>query len=200
MYPVLTNGAAALIQNFGTEEQKNKYMFKMYEGKWGGTKCLTDPARQRRRRPEDDRKRLPRQYHITVTGASSPARSRPDGQHHSPRPGAHRRRPPGTAGISFSSCPVPGDDDGSLGEFNDVKTVNIEHKMVIKASATCTLNFGEDGSASASSSQDARMRVMFQMMNEAPMEVGMQSLSRHGGLRAGLAYTRERIQMTPVWR
>ena len=44
MYPGLTHGAAALIEHFGTEEQKNKYMYKMYAGQWTGTMCLTEPG------------------------------------------------------------------------------------------------------------------------------------------------------------
>ncbi|MEI7591469.1 MAG: acyl-CoA dehydrogenase family protein, partial [Deltaproteobacteria bacterium] len=44
MYPMLTNGAAALIDVFGTEEQKKKYMYKMFSGEWGGTMCLTEPG------------------------------------------------------------------------------------------------------------------------------------------------------------
>jgi len=44
MYPGLTHGAAGLIQNYGTEEQKNKYMYKLYTGEWTGTMCLTEPG------------------------------------------------------------------------------------------------------------------------------------------------------------
>ena len=44
MYPGLTNGAAGLIEKFGTEEQKKKYMYKMYAGEWTGTMCLTEPG------------------------------------------------------------------------------------------------------------------------------------------------------------
>ena len=44
MYPGLTHGAAGLIQHYGTEEQKNKYMYKMYAGQWTGTMCLTEPG------------------------------------------------------------------------------------------------------------------------------------------------------------
>ena len=42
MYPLLTTGAAGLIERFGTEAQKNKYMYKMFAGEWGGTMCLTE--------------------------------------------------------------------------------------------------------------------------------------------------------------
>ena len=44
MYPGLTHGAATLIEHFGTEELKNKYMYKMFSGQWMGTMCLTEPG------------------------------------------------------------------------------------------------------------------------------------------------------------
>ncbi|HPC33765.1 MAG TPA: acyl-CoA dehydrogenase family protein, partial [Syntrophales bacterium] len=44
MYPGLTLGAGGLIERFGTEELKNKYMYKMYSGEWAGTMCLTEPG------------------------------------------------------------------------------------------------------------------------------------------------------------
>jgi alkylation response protein AidB-like acyl-CoA dehydrogenase len=206
MYPGLTNGAAALIEVFGTEEQKNKYMYKMYEGKWGGTMCLTEPgAGSDVGALKTSAKRLP-DGKFLITGTKCfiscgdhdltdniihPVLARIEGD------------PPGTAGISIFVVPkYRVNDDGSLGEFNDVKTGNIEHKMGIKASATCTLNFGEDGKCIGELLGKERqgMRVMFQMMNEARMEVGMQSLGHAtAAFEQALAYTRERIQMTPVW-
>ena len=57
--------------------------------------------------------------------------------------------PAGTKGISIFIVPkYRVKDDGTLGEFNDVSTGNIEHKMGIKGSATATLNFGENGAPS----------------------------------------------------
>ncbi|HOO41838.1 MAG TPA: acyl-CoA dehydrogenase family protein, partial [Syntrophales bacterium] len=44
LYAGLTLGAGGLIENFGTEEQKRKYMYKLYAGEWGGTMCLTEPG------------------------------------------------------------------------------------------------------------------------------------------------------------
>jgi alkylation response protein AidB-like acyl-CoA dehydrogenase len=37
-------------------------------------------------------------------------------------------------------------EDGSLGEPNDVTCIDVEHKMGMKASATAVLNFGENDS------------------------------------------------------
>jgi alkylation response protein AidB-like acyl-CoA dehydrogenase len=49
MYPGLTHGAAGLINSYGTEEQKKKYMYKLYAGEWAGTMCLTEPGAGKRR-------------------------------------------------------------------------------------------------------------------------------------------------------
>jgi len=83
--------------------------------------------------------------------------------------------PPGTAGISIFIVPkYRVNQDGSLGEFNDVRTGNVEHKMGIKGSATCTLNFGDDGKCIGELLGKERegLRIMFHMMNEAPARGG----------------------------
>jgi len=111
--------------------------------------------------------------------------------------------PPGTGGISIFIVPkIRVNDDGSLGEPNDVHTGNIEHKMGIKGSATCTLNFGDDGKCIGELLGKERegMRVMFNMMNGARLEVGMQGLGHaSAAYEHALQYAKERIQSTPVW-
>ena len=149
MYPMLTCGAASLIECYGTEEQKNKYMYRMFSGEWAGTMCLTEPSAGTDVGALKTRaKRLPDgTYSITgtkifISGGDHdlcpniihPVLARIEGD------------PPGTRGISIFLVPkYRVNDDGSLGEFNDVRTGNIEHKMGIKGSATCTLNFGDEG-------------------------------------------------------
>ncbi len=206
MYPGLTHGAAALILHHGTEELKNKYMYKMFAGEWGGTMCLTEPgAGSDVGALRTTAKRLP-DGKFLITGTKCfiscgdhdltpnivhPVLARIEGD------------PPGTPGISIFIVPkYRVKEDGSLGEFNDVKTGNIEHKMGIKGSATCTLNFGEDGNCIGELLGRERegMRIMFQMMNEARMEVGMQALGHStAALEHAIAYAKERIQSTPVW-
>jgi alkylation response protein AidB-like acyl-CoA dehydrogenase len=206
MYPGLTHGAATLIQHHGTEEQKNKYMLKMYEGRWGGTMCLTEPgAGSDVGALKTSAKRLP-DGKFLITGSKCfiscgdhdltpnivhPVLARIEGD------------PPGTPGISIFIVPkYRVNDDGSLGEFNDVNTGNIEHKMGIKGSATCTLNFGDEGKCIGEQLGKERegMRIMFLMMNEARMEVGMQALGHStAALEHAIAYAKDRIQSTPVW-
>ena len=206
MYPGLTHGAATLIQHHGTEEQKNKYMLKMYEGRWGGTMCLTEPgAGSDVGALKTTAKRLP-DGKFLITGSKCfiscgdhdltpnivhPVLARIEGD------------PPGTPGISIFIVPkYRVNDDGSLGEFNDVNTGNIEHKMGIRGSATCTLNFGDEGKCVGELLGKERegMRIMFLMMNEARMEVGMQALGHStAALEHAIAYAKDRIQSTPVW-
>ena len=206
MYPGLTHGAATLIQHHGTEEQKNKYMLKMYAGQWGGTKCLTAPgAGSDVGALKTKAKRLP-DGKFLITGSKCfiscgdhdltpnivhPVLARIEGDL------------PGTPGISIFIVPkYRVNDDGSLGEFNDVNTGNIEHKMGIKGSATCTLNFGDEGKCIGELLGKERegIRIMFLMMNEARMEVGMQALGHSSAaLEHAIAYAKDRIQSTPVW-
>lgn len=206
MYPGLTNGAGGLIEKFGTEEQKNKYMYKMYSGEWTGTMCLTEPnAGSDVGALRTSAKRLP-DGTFSITGTKCfiscgdhdlvdnivhPVLARIEGD------------PSGTEGISIFIVPkYRVKDDGSIGEFNDVKTGNVEHKMGIKASATCTLNFGDEGKCIGELLGKERqgMRIMFNMMNEARLEVGMQSLAHaSAAYEHAVQYAKERIQSTPVW-
>ncbi|MGZ6220924.1 MAG: acyl-CoA dehydrogenase, partial [Syntrophales bacterium] len=110
---------------------------------------------------------------------------------------------PGTRGISIFIVPkYRVNDDGSLGEFNDVRTGNIEHKMGIKGSATCTLNFGDEGKCVGEllGKERAGMAIMFQMMNGARLEVGIQALGvATAAYEHAVAYAKERIQGVAIW-
>jgi len=206
MYPGLTNGAAGLIEKYGTEEQKQKYMMRMYAGEWTGTMCLTEPgAGSDVGALKTMAKRLPDGKflisgtkcfisagdHDLAPNIIHPVLARIEGD------------PPGTGGISIFVVPkVRVNDDGSLGEPNDVHTGNVEHKMGIKGNATCTLNFGDDGKCIGELLGKERegMKVMFNMMNCARLEVGMQGLGHaSAAYEHALQYAKERIQSTPVW-
>lgn len=206
MYPGLTHGAAGLIQHHGTEALKDKYMYKMYAGQWTGTMCLTEPgAGTDVGALKTTARRLP-DGTFSITGSKCfiscgdhdlteniihPVLARIEGD------------PPGTGGISIFIVPkYRVNDDGSVGELNDVHTGNIEHKMGIKGSATCTLNFGDEGRCIGELLGKERegMRIMFQMMNEARLEVGMQALGHaSAALEHAIAYAKERVQSAPVW-
>ena len=206
MYPGLTNGAAGLIEKFGTERQKKLYIYKMYSGEWAGTMCLTEPGagsdvgalRTTAKKLSDGT------YSITGTKCfiSSGDHDLTDNIIH-PVLARIEGDPLGTEGISIFIVPkYRVKEDGSIGEFNDVRTGNVEHKMGIKGSATCTLNFGDEGNCIGEllGSERQGMRIMFNMMNEARLEVGMQSLGHaSAAYEHAVQYAKERIQSTPVW-
>ncbi len=183
MYPGLCHGAAKLIEIYGTEQQKRTYMDRMYAGEWGGTMCLTEPgagsdvgALKTSAKPIGDGK-----YKITGTKIFISA-----GDHDLTPNIIHpvlariEGAPVGTKGISIFIVPKHRvNADGSLGQFNDVNTGNVEHKMGIKGNATCTLNFGDKDECIGEllGDEGMGMRVMFNMMNEARLGVGLQGLA-----------------------
>jgi alkylation response protein AidB-like acyl-CoA dehydrogenase len=206
MYPGLTHGAATLIYHYGTEAQKRKYMDKMFSGEWTGTMCLTEPgAGSDVGALKTTARRLPDgKYLITGTKCFISA-----GDHDLTPNIVHpvlariEGDPPGTKGISIFIVPkIRVNDDGSLGEPNDVKTGGIEHKMGIKGSATATLNFGEDGNCIGELLGNERegIKIMFMMMNEARLGTGMQGLVlSSAALEHAVQYAKERVQGTAIW-
>jgi len=202
----LTHGAGKLIEEYGSEEQKKKYMEKMYAGQWGGTMCLTEPgAGSDVGALKTIAKRLP-DGTFSITGTKSfisfgdqdvteniihPVLARIEGD------------PAGTSGISIFIVPkYKVNEDGSSGELNDVHTGNIEHKMGIHGSSTCTLNFGDDNKCIGELLGNERegMKIMFLMMNEARLSVGLQGLCLSSvALEHSVAYAKERIQSALVW-
>ena len=201
MYANLTLGAANLLEVFGTEEQKNKYMYKLFSGEWGGTMCLTEPsAGSDVGALKTMAKRLPDGKYL-ITGTKCFISS---GDHNLVPNIVHpvlariEGDPAGTKGISIFIVPkYRVNEDGSLGEVNDVVTGGIEHKMGIKASATATLNFGENGQCIGELLGNERegMKIMFQMMNEARLSVGLQGLEAASAVyERSVVYARERVQ------
>ena len=206
MYPGLTCGAGALIEKFGTDEQRRKYMEKMYSGEFGGTMGLTEPG------AGSDvgalRTKAVKQADGTylISGTKMFISS---GDHDLTTNNIHavlariEGDPAGTDGISIFIVPkIMVNDDGSLGEPNDVITGNIEHKMGIKGSATCTLNFGEEERCYGELLGRERqgMAIMFHMMNEARLEVGIQGLGvSTAAFEHARDYARERIQSRAIW-
>jgi alkylation response protein AidB-like acyl-CoA dehydrogenase len=201
MYPGLTHGAAELIEVFGTKEQKEAYLEKMYLGEWGGTMCLTEPdagsdvgaLKTKAIRQDDGTYKIVGQKIFISSGDNDyygnmihPVLARIEGD------------PPGTKGISIFIVPkYLVNEDGSNGEFNDVSCAGIEHKMGIKGSATCTLSFGDNGNCVGYLLGEERkgMKIMFKMMNYARMGVGLQGhATSSAAYMHSVTYTRNRIQ------
>ena len=201
LYPEATTGAAHLIDVFGTDRQKKLYMEKMYAQEWGGTMCLTEAdagsdvgalKTKAVRQPDGTFKISGNKIFITsgendlFKNMVHPVLARIEGD------------PAGTKGISIFLVPkYRVKEDGSMGEFNDVHCTGIEHKMGLKGSATCSMSFGDNGDCIGELLGEERkgIAIMFQMMNEARLGMGLQgsSTSSVSYLHA-LAYAKERIQ------
>ncbi|MCX7677796.1 MAG: acyl-CoA dehydrogenase [Spirochaetes bacterium] len=201
MYPGLSHGAMLLIENFGTEEQKKLFIPNMQTGKWGGTMCLTEPEagsdvgalKTKAVKLPDGTYKITGQKIFISSGDNDyyenmihPVLARIEGD------------PKGTKGISIFIVPkYRVNPDGSLGEFNDVICAGIEHKMGIKGSATCTLSFGDNGNCIGYLLGEERkgMKIMFQMMNEARLGVGLQGLALSStAYMHAVTYTKNRKQ------
>ena len=206
MYPGLAHGAAELIEEFGTEEQKQKYCHKTYHGTWGGTMCLTEPeagsdvgaARSKAYKNEDGTYRIEGTKMYISSGDSDMVENvvhlvlaRIEGA------------APGTKGLSLFIVPKRRiNADGTSGEDNDVVVGGLEHKMGIKGSTTAVLNFGENGKCIGElvgGVEHEGMKQMFKMMNGARIFVGIQGLANASSAYLNaLAFCRDRKQGSSI--
>jgi hypothetical protein len=208
MYPGLARGAGEVIATFGTEEQRELYCQRMFNGTWGGTMCLTEPhagtdvgsAKTSAKRNADGT------YSITGTKIYITG-----GDHQLTENIIHlvlarvEGAPPGTKGLTLFIVPaVRTSHDGTLGQRNDVVAASIEHKMGINGSATCVLNFGENGQCigwpvGGEDKINQGMPQMFKMMNGARIEVGMQGVAvASSAYLNALDYARDRKQGSSI--
>jgi hypothetical protein len=180
MYPGLAHGAAKMIEEFGTEEQKQLFVKNMYTGKWGGSMLLTEPeaGSDVGNLSTSAVKNADGTYSITgnkifISGGEQdlteniihPVLARIEGA------------PAGTRGISIFIVPkIWVNEDGSLGDHNDVICTGIEEKMGIHGNSTCSLTLGGKGKCRGLllGEENKGMKVMFLMMNEARLGVGLQ--------------------------
>jgi len=197
-YPGLARGAYQAINKTGSEAQKALYLPKLASGEWGGTMNLTEPhcgtdlgLLRTKAEPQSDGS-----YKITGTKIFISA-----GEHDLTENIIHLvlarlpDAPDGIRGISLFIVPkVLVNEDGSLGARNGVTCGSIEHKMGLKASATCVMNY--DGATGYLIGEPNKgMRAMFVMMNEARLGVGVQGLGlSEVAYQNAATYAKERIQ------
>jgi alkylation response protein AidB-like acyl-CoA dehydrogenase len=201
MYPGLTHGAGRLVHTFGTAKQKKLFLKKMFTGEWTGTMLLTEPeagsdvgALTTSAVKNDDGT-------YSITGNKIFISS---GDHDMSENIIHpvlariEGAPEGTRGISLFLVPkIRVNDDGSLGDFNDVVCTGVEEKMGIHGNATCSLALGSKGHCQGTllGEENKGMRAMFQMMNEARLLVGLQGLAcASAAYLYAVNYARERVQ------
>jgi alkylation response protein AidB-like acyl-CoA dehydrogenase len=201
MYPGLTHGAGRLVHTFGTEKQKKLFLKKMFAGEWTGTMLLTEPE------AGSDVGALTTSAVKNDDGTYSISGNKifiSSGEHDLSENIIHpvlariEGAPQGTRGISLFLVPkIRVNDDGSLGEFNDVVCTGVEEKMGIHGNATCSLSLGSKGNCQGTllGEKNKGMRAMFQMMNEARLLVGLQGLAcASAAYLYAVNYARERVQ------
>jgi alkylation response protein AidB-like acyl-CoA dehydrogenase len=202
MAPLLTQGAIDAILHHGSEEQKEKYLLRMVSGEWTGSMNLTEPdagsdvgaLRTKAVKQDDGSYRITGQKIFITFGEHDFT----DNIVHlvlARTPDA----PIGTKGISCFIVPkYLVNDDGTLGDRNDVHIVSIEHKMGIKGSPTCVLAYGDEGEGAVGyliGEENAGMRYMFTMMNNARLGVGVEGLGlAERSYQQALGYAKERKQ------
>lgn len=200
MAPLLTQGAIEAVFLRGSDAQKQRYLHKMVSGEWTGTMNLTEPQAgsdlgliRSKATPEGDHYRIQGQKIFISFGEHDLT----DNIVHlvlARTPTA----PEGVKGISLFLVPkFLVNDDGSLGERNDVRCVSIEHKMGIHASPTAVLAFGDGPGAIGYliGEENRGLEYMFIMMNEARFGVGVQGLGvAERAYQQALANAKDRVQ------
>ncbi len=200
-YASMGNGAAKMIELYGTPEQKKTYIPNIVSGKWGGTMLLTESqagsdvgALETVATKKDDGTYTLSGNKIFITNGEHdlceniihPVLARIEGD------------PPGTKGISIFIVPkYLVKDDGSLGDRNDIVCTGVEEKHGIHGSATCSMALGSKGKCTGYLLGTARegMKVMFNMINGARMSTGLQGMSyASAAYMLAVNYARERTQ------
>ncbi|WP_444998250.1 acyl-CoA dehydrogenase [Aliikangiella sp. IMCC44359] len=179
LYPSLTNGAYHAIRAHATDTIKATYLPPMLEGRWAGTMGLTEPhagsdlgiIKTKAAKNENDTYSI-NGTKIFITG----------GEHDLSENIIHLvlaklpDAPAGPKGISLFLVPkLKVKQDGSLGEANGVSCGSIEHKMGIKASATCVMNF-DNAEGYLIGSENRGLNAMFTMMNLERLSIGIQGI------------------------
>jgi alkylation response protein AidB-like acyl-CoA dehydrogenase len=198
MYPGLTHGVYSALRANGSEEQKQKYLPKLVSGEWGGTMNLTEPQcgtdlgliRTKAVKQADGSYKISGQK-IWISS----------GEHDFTDNIVHlvlariEGAPAGVKGISLFVCPkFLVNDDGTLGERNKLACAGLEHKMGIHGNATAVMAYDE-ATGWLVGQENAGLKAMFVMMNEARLGTGLQGLSiGTAAYQAAVEFAKDRLQ------
>ncbi|MGS9692184.1 acyl-CoA dehydrogenase C-terminal domain-containing protein [Pseudomonas aeruginosa] len=198
LYSTLSAGACLALDAHGSEELKNRYLPNMYAGTWAGSMCLTEPHAgtdlgiiRTKAEPQADGSYRISGTKIFITSGEQDLTENIIHLVLAKLPDA----PAGSRGISLFLVPkfLVG-DDGALGARNAVHCGSIEHKMGIKASATCVMNF-DGASGWLVGEVNKGLAAMFTMMNYERLSIGIQGIGcAEMSYQSAVAYARERLQ------
>jgi butyryl-CoA dehydrogenase len=200
-YITLTNANCNLLEAYGTQEQIDKWVKPMREGRYFGTMAMTEPSAgsgladlTTTATPQDDGTYRIRGNKIFISG----------GDHDLSENIVHlvlarvKGAAKGIKGVSLFVVPkLTVNDDGSLGENNDVHLAGLFHKMGGRGQTSCALSFGEqDGAVGTLVGEEGKgLMYMFHMMNEARVFVGTgAAVTAMTGYQYSLDYAKERPQ------
>ena len=200
-YVALGIHAAEMIHEFGTQEQRERYVGKLISGEWGGTMLLTEPNAGSDVGNIETTAVRNSDGTYTLTGSKifisngehdlceniiHPVLARIEGD------------PKGTQGISIFIVPKYFvNSDKRLGKRNDIICTGVEEKMGIHGSATCSMSLGSNGRCIGFllGKQRDGIKIMFHMMNGARMETALQALGyASSAYLEAVNYARTRIQ------
>jgi len=200
-YPFLSIGAANLIKTFGNTEQKATFLPPMQTGKYAGTMALTEPGqgsaladiKTTAKLTEDGSYRIFGQK-MFISGGDQSITENIVHMVLAKIEGA----PAGTKGISLFICPkYLVNNDGTLGQRNDVALAGLLHKMGYRNTTSTVLNFGENEGAVGYLVGEAHkgLYYMFQLMNEARIGVALGAAALgYQGFNFSLDFARNRPQ------
>jgi len=202
---LLNQGSVEAIEAHGTEEQKSTYLEKMISGEWSGTMNLTEPgagsdvgALKSKAEPAGDGTWRIKGQKIFITYGEHDFGKNIIHLVLARTPGS----PAGTKGISLFIVPkFLINEDGSLGQRNDLRCIALEEKLGIHSSPTCVMSYGDNDECVGYmiGAENKGMSVMFTMMNNARLSVGVQGIGvSERAYQHAVAYATERVQGRPA--
>ena len=201
---LLTQGLIYALQKSASEDQKNFYLPKLASGEWTGTMNLTEPQAGTDL-SSIKTKAVKENGHYKISGQKIYITY---GEHDLSENIIHLvlartpDAPEGNKGISVFIVPkfIP-NEDGSLGNKNDVSCLSIEKKLGVKGSPTAVLQFGDNGGAIGYlvGEENQGLNIMFEMMNHARFSVGVQGLAvSERAYQQSKMYAFDRVQGIPI--